>query len=872
VSRHTLPRIAAALAAALSLSLLSATARPAAADTFNVVTTADDLSPVTVGSLRWAIQQANATATSGTPHVIDLSAVAGQTITLNDDLPIITQAGGVTVQAPAANRVTIDGNTQYRAFFFGVSAGEVPSKSLTVATTSTAYALTNLTLQNCRARGGDGGTGDYGGGGGAGLGGAVFVNAGTLTATNVNFFGNAADGGNGGGNSSDGAGGGGGIGGNGGNGGSTFAGGGGGGFGRNARGGNGVFNDDNGGPGSFTGAASAPSNGGANGGADGGGGAAGDGKFTATGGGVFKDVGGMVGGTSSTGGFGGGGGGAFTGGTGGYGGGGGASRSSVGAAGGFGGGGGGGQNGGGSGGFGGGSGSGGFGGGGLGAGGAVFVRRGAAFTAVDCGFSGNSVSGGSGGGGDAGDGLALGRDIFFGGDVTITVSSAASVLELQADSLGGGDNDEARGRLTKNGSGTLYIFGTQSLRGASTVSAGSLILEGSVPAVFSVDSGALLGIITADGQYGSAGGAISTINTGGRLSPSHLFPDGIAVLSVFTDLLFQPGSTYEVSIRSPSTYGRVSVVSEAFLSEGTDLSVYVDPSFSAPIGTGFDVLSAGVFTGTFAGLPDGAEFDTGDRRFRINYTPTLARLTYLGDPPSWPNLPAGATAQEGTAFAFVFAPGGNPTPTVSLAGTLPAGLTFSDGRISGTPAEGTAGEYPLIVTASNGVGTAASAPFLLTVTKAGLPTAPLYRLYLAGDRTHLLTTDANEYAVLPSVGWKQEGVAALVYSASGTVGGAQTVPLRRLYLFAEESHLLTADANEFAFLLALGPTLVLNEGVVGHVLPASTAGSVTGTEALWRLYLPSTGDHLLTSDGNEAALLPGVGWLVEGVAGYVPTR
>src|SRR5262249_27414530 len=58
-----------------------------------------------------------------------------------------------------------------------------------------------------------------------------------------------------------------------------------------------------------------------------------------------------------------------------------------------------------------------------------------------------------------------------------------------------------------------------------------------------------------------------------------------------------------------------------------------------------------------------------------------------------------------------------PAPTLSLSGALPSGVTFNatTGVLSGTPAAGTVGSYPLTFTASNGVGGNATQKFTLTV-------------------------------------------------------------------------------------------------------------------------------------------------------------
>jgi hypothetical protein len=72
----------------------------------------------------------------------------------------------------------------------------------------------------------------------------------------------------------------------------------------------------------------------------------------------------------------------------------------------------------------------------------------------------------------------------------------------------------------------------------------------------------------------------------------------------------------------------------------------------------------------------------------------------------------------GTAVNFTVAATGAPQPTLSVAGALPSGVTFTDnGNGTGTFA-GTAtpvGVYPLTITASNGVSPDATQNFTLTV-------------------------------------------------------------------------------------------------------------------------------------------------------------
>jgi hypothetical protein len=80
------------------------------------------------------------------------------------------------------------------------------------------------------------------------------------------------------------------------------------------------------------------------------------------------------------------------------------------------------------------------------------------------------------------------------------------------------------------------------------------------------------------------------------------------------------------------------------------------------------------------------------------------------------------TFVEGAPGSFAVKASGFPVPTLKESGELPSGVSFniSNGTLtlSGTPALGSAKTYPLIFTASNGVGTDARQSFTLTVTPA----------------------------------------------------------------------------------------------------------------------------------------------------------
>jgi sugar lactone lactonase YvrE len=85
------------------------------------------------------------------------------------------------------------------------------------------------------------------------------------------------------------------------------------------------------------------------------------------------------------------------------------------------------------------------------------------------------------------------------------------------------------------------------------------------------------------------------------------------------------------------------------------------------------------------------------------------------------------TFTEGIAGTFTVTATGTPTPTFALTGALPSGVTFdtTTGVLSGTPATGTKGTYPLTITASNGVSPDATQSFTLTVYLAAFNTSSL---------------------------------------------------------------------------------------------------------------------------------------------------
>jgi hypothetical protein len=88
------------------------------------------------------------------------------------------------------------------------------------------------------------------------------------------------------------------------------------------------------------------------------------------------------------------------------------------------------------------------------------------------------------------------------------------------------------------------------------------------------------------------------------------------------------------------------------------------------------------------------------------------------------------TFKVGSADAFTVTAVGRPTPSFSETGALPTGVTFNAaGMLSGTPAAGTGGVYPLTITASNGNAPDATQNFTLTVEQAPAITSPAFTAF-----------------------------------------------------------------------------------------------------------------------------------------------
>jgi hypothetical protein len=324
--------------------------------------------------------------------------------------------------------------------------------------------------------------------------------------------------------------------------------------------------------------------------------------------------------------------------------------------------------------------------------------------------------------------------------------------------------------------------------------------------------------------------------------------------------------------------------------------------FTSASTTAFTRNQAGTFTVTTAGgatvptltvtgaLPAGVTFtDNGDRTATLAGTPTVSGtfpLTFTANNGSGTPVtqtftltvnqaPAITSANSATfnigsvGSTFTVTTTGSPTPAISVTGALPSGIMFTDNNngtatIAGTPAAGTSGAYPLVITASNGVGTAATQNFTLTinsgaaitsanattftvgaagtftVTTTGAPTATTITASGTLPTGVTFTNNGNGTATLAGTpGAGTGGTYSLTITASNGVGSPAT---QSFTLTVNQAPAITSAAST-TFTVGSAGTFTITS--TGFPAPAITSASA----------LP--GGVTLTDNGNGTATLAG---------------
>ncbi|MFZ7088828.1 beta strand repeat-containing protein [Curtobacterium sp. RRHDQ10] len=388
--------------------------------------------------------------------------------------------------------------------------------------------------------------------------------------------------------------------------------------------------------------------------------------------------------------------------------------------------------------------------------------------------------------------------------------------------------------FTDRGDGTGVLSGTAPVDAAGTASFTLRASNGFAPDAtqaftLTVDASPTITSAAATTFAAGTAGSFSVTTTGGFPTPTSIalqgtlpsgvtfVDDGDGTATLAGTPVAGTGGTYPLTIVATADGGTAPATTQSFV-----LTVDEAPTITSADHVTFLAGSAGSFTVTTAGgfptstaltvrgdLPSGMTFtDDGDGTATIAGTPApgtggtypvmlSARAIGGGSAASTQSFTltvietptitsaASTTFTAGVAGSFsVTTSGGFPSPpALTITGSLPDGVTFSDAgdgtaTLSGTPSASTGGTYPVTITAVNGAGAGTSQAFTLTVDQAPTVTSPAsatFRVGVAGSAAITTSAGVPGATTLSVVGDLPRGLVFTADGGSGTISGTPVV-------------------------------------------------------------------------------------------------
>ena len=178
----------------------------------------------------------------------------------------------------------------------------------------------------------------------------------------------------------------------------------------------------------------------------------------------------------------------------------------------------------------------------------------------------------------------------------------------------------------------------------------------------------------------------------------------------------------------------------------------------------------------------------------------------------------------GDGKSFQMTATGTPLPSFTKAGNLPQGVSFaSSGLLSGTPAAGTSGIYPLFVTASNGVNPDDTQGFTLVVQDAPVINSPNSTTFTVGQAGGFQLTAAG-YPVPAYTVISGTLPAGISLTAGGLLSGTPAASTGGTYRFTvQATNGVGTDATQaFTLTVNQAPSFTSN---LSTTFTTATAGS-----------------------------------------------
>ncbi|HEU5268572.1 MAG TPA: putative Ig domain-containing protein, partial [Jatrophihabitans sp.] len=342
---------------------------------------------------------------------------------------------------------------------------------------------------------------------------------------------------------------------------------------------------------------------------------------------------------------------------------------------------------------------------------AVSGTAGSAYSVTNSTFTGNTASA------NAGSGSPVGGAIYEqSGNLTVTGSTFTS------NSASGGNGSPAGGAIDVAGAAVATLHYNRFT--GNSAPTGSAIA--SAPTISATEN--WWGCSTGPGTAGcdtvtAAVTAAPRLVLTATASPSHVIgPNGTATLTA--------------SLLTDSAGAAVSASNLTSAFDGLPVS-FADPPGDATV-----TVSAGAHSVNLASGVASIDYHSNTTIGPDNDTVTLdnGTVTDVLEVDEAPAITSANTANflVGSSGSFTVTTTGYPAAAITETGSLPSGLSFHDNgngsaTVSGTPAAGTGGNYPLNLTANNGVAPNATQTLTVKVSQAPAFTSPATATFVIGS-------------------------------------------------------------------------------------------------------------------------------------------